>query len=113
MQACLFLPGPPNFTMSKQYLHCPQSSLVQAEQLPHRPRFLSPIATLVLYLHIIFVYNVLGFEVGHFSCLTINLFVTSLLRYATFNYCVHFYVFTFLCRGFVSCFSIMWISVPQ
>ena len=77
MQACLFLPGPPNFIMSKQYLHCPQSSLVHAEQLPQRPRFLSPIVMLVLYLSYLFTL-IPGFGIGHFSCLIIHSFVTSL-----------------------------------
>ena len=73
MQACLFLPGPPNFTMSNQYLHCPQSSLVQAEQLPHHPRLRYTYISSLLHLY------VLGFDYVFFCHITIKICNIQLL----------------------------------
>ena len=117
MQACFFLPGPPNFTMSKQYLHCPQSFLVQAKQLPHRPRFLSPtyikfsaILIIIVYIYTWFLNRALFlFDYKLFCHITIEIFNIRLLSISTITTCI----LTPLCRGSVSCFSIMWTSVPQ
>ena len=115
MQACLFLPGPPNFTIFKQYLHCPQSSLAHAKQLPHCPRFLSPTYSKFSAILTIFVYTYTWF-----CNMELFLFDYKFLCHITikiFNiYCLHLllpHTLTFLCYGFVSCFSIMWTSVPQ
>ena len=40
MHFCLFVPGPPNLGLSKQFLHLPQSSFLQPVHTPHRTRFL-------------------------------------------------------------------------
>ena len=47
--ACFFLPFPPNFTLSRQFMHFPHSVCVQPVHCPHRLRFvpvLSPFQNL-------------------------------------------------------------------